>query len=48
MIEFLTSDCLLRILAKLLMAEILIGLGISFFVVVAIILASLWRVSKQW
>lgn len=48
MFEFLTSDYSLRILANLLMAEVLIGLGISFFVVVAIILASLWRVFKQW
>ena len=48
MIEFLTSDYLLRILANLLMAEFLIGLGISFFVLLAIILASLWRVFKQW
>lgn len=43
MIEFFTSDYLLKILANLLMAQMLICLGIAFFVLFLIGIKGLWR-----
>lgn len=43
MTKFLATDYLLKILANLLMAEVLIGLGIAFFAVVLLVLYSFWR-----
>ena len=47
MIEFLASDYLLRILANLLMVEVLIGLGVIFFVVLVMTLTGIWRLFHE-
>ena len=43
MIQFLVSDCLLKILANIVMAQLLIGLDIAFLVLFLIGLKGLWR-----
>ena len=43
MIEFLASDCLLKILANIVMAQLLIGLDIAFFVLFLIGIKGFWR-----
>ena len=43
MIEFLVSDYLLKILANMVMAQMIIGLGIVFFVLFLIGIKGLWR-----
>lgn len=46
MIEFLTSDYLLKILANIVMAQMIICLGIAFLVLFLIGIKGLWRLFK--
>ena len=43
MIEFIVSGCLVKVAANILLTEILIGLGIAFLGLLAIIFIKVWR-----